>query len=55
MSDVADDEGGEDEEQGDHRERSGSPDHFWKIVREDMRRMNKIKKQDLSDMCIVKE
>lgn len=29
VSDVADDEGREDEEQGDHGEGSGSSDHFW--------------------------
>ena len=29
VSDVADDEGREDEEQGDHGEGSGGPDHFW--------------------------
>lgn len=29
MADVADDEGREDEEQRDHRERCGCPHHLW--------------------------
>jgi len=30
MTNVADDKGGEHEEQRDHREGSGSPNHFWR-------------------------
>lgn len=46
VSNVADDKSGEDEEQGDHGEGSGSSDHFWRtgrIVGEDKRRTEMIK------------
>ncbi len=46
MSNVADDEGSEDEEQGDHGEGSGSSDHFWgteRIVGEGKRGTDMIK------------